>query len=108
MPEKWEEFVDNLKDPAGVIAKTEFKRLLSDTRADSDQFVKKQGAKLERYLNQLASREITPEQFKGYVEALHKLTEMQALKMQVAAKASAQRLCKGIQEMVLNGLMRLI
>jgi hypothetical protein len=33
---------------------------------------------------------------------------MQALKMQVAAKASAQRLCEGIEDMILNGLMRLL
>ena len=108
MPEKWETFVDNLKDTNGVLAKSELKALVSLAKSDSDEFIKKQGVKLERYLNQLALGQITPEQFKGYIEDLHKLTEMQALKMQVAAKASAQRLCKGIEDMILNGLMRLL
>ncbi|MBI3811105.1 MAG: hypothetical protein HY283_02710 [Nitrospirae bacterium] len=108
MPEKWESFVDHLKDTNGVLAKGELKTLVSLAKIDSDEFVKKQGVKLERYLNQLALGEITPEEFKGYVADLQTLTGIQSLKMQVAAKASAQRLCKGIEDIILNGLMRLL
>lgn len=108
MPEKWETFVDKLKDTNGVLAKAELKALVSGAKTDSDEFIKKQGVKLERYLNQLALGEITPEEFKGYVADLRTLTEIQSLKMQVAAKASAQRLCQGIEDMILNGLVRLL
>jgi hypothetical protein len=108
MPEKWESFVDQVKDEAGLLAKTELKTFVIEAKSESDKFIKRQGIKLERYLNQLALGEITPGEFKGYVEDLHQLTEMQSLKMQVAAKASAQHLCKGIEEMILNGLMRLL
>lgn len=108
MPQTWEGFVDNLKDTAGGLAKTELKNFVAQTKADSDQFIKKQGVKLERYLNQLALGEITPEQFKGYIEDIRDLTRAQSLKMQVAARASAQRVCKGIEDLILNGLMRLL
>jgi hypothetical protein len=108
MPQPWESFVDNLKDTAGVLAKAELKALVSVTKTDSDEFIKKQGIKLERYLNQLALGQITPDQFKRYIEDLHTLTEMQSLKMQVASKAGAQRLCKGIEDVILNGLMRVL
>lgn len=56
----------------------------------------------------LANSGIVPEEFKGYVEDIRRLTEMEALKMRVAAKASAQRVCKGVEDMILNGLMRLL
>lgn len=79
-----------------------------NAKADSNEFIKRQGVKLERYLNQLALGEISPEEFKGYIEDIRRLTEMEALKMQVAAKASAQRLCWGIEKTILNGLMRLM
>lgn len=108
MPEQWEAFVDHLKDSAGLLAKEELKRLITDAKGDSSQFIQKQGMKLERYLNQLAAAEITKEAFEGYVEDLRALTEMQSLKMRVAAKASAQRFCKGIEETIFNGLLELL
>ncbi len=108
MPEPWEIFIDSLRDSAGVLAKEELKALVANAKADSNQFVRKQAIKLERYLNQLATGEITKEEFEGTLEDLRTLTEMQSLKMKVAAKASAQRLCRGMEEIILNGLMKLL
>ena len=108
MPKKWESFVDSLKDDAGLLAKAELKTLISQAKINQDEFIKKQGVKLERYLNQLASGKITEEQFQGYMEDIRDLTEMQSLKMRVGAKASAQRLIAEIEELIINGLMRLL
>ena len=108
MPKKWETFVDDLKDTAGVLAKAELESLVFEAKADRNEFIKKQGVKLERYLNQLASGKITEEQFLSYMEDIRDLTKMQALKMRVAAKASAQRLAAGIEKLIINGLMRLL
>lgn len=108
MPEPWESFIDNLRDTAGLFAKDELKRLVANAKADANAFIRKQGVKMERYLNQLAAGEISKEEFEGNMEDLRTLTEMQSLKMKVAAKASAQRLCEGIEEVVLNGLMTLL
>jgi uncharacterized protein (DUF1800 family) len=108
MAEAWEAFVDSLRDTAGVLAKGELKNFVAQAKADSDQFIKRQGVKIERCLNQLARSEITPAEFQGYMEDIRDLTQAQSLKMQVAAKASAQRVCKGIEDLILNGLMRLL
>lgn len=108
MAANWEVFIDNLKDDSGKLAKDELKKLIMLAKSDSQAFIKKQGEKLERYLNQLASGEITKEQFKGYVEDIRDLTEMEKLKMSVAAKASAQRLADGIASLVIDGLLALV
>lgn len=92
----------------GTLAKDELKNLVKNAKADSEDFIKRQGAKLERYLNQLAAGQITKDQFEGYVRDIRDLTEMQALKMSVAGKASAQRLANGISNLIIDGLLALI
>jgi hypothetical protein len=105
---KWKSFVDDLKDEAGILAKTELKNLILNAKADSNLFIKKQGGKIERYLNQLASKKITKKRFKAYMEDIRDLTAMEQLKMRAAAKAGAQRLVNGIEELILNGLIMLL
>lgn len=108
MASNWEVFIDNLKDDTGKLAKDELKGLVKAAKKDSDAFIKKQGKKLERYLDQLAAGEITKEQFKEYVEDIRDITEAQKLKMSAAAKASAQRLADGITSLVIDGLLSLV
>ncbi|MEK7273676.1 MAG: hypothetical protein AAB296_08835 [Candidatus Desantisbacteria bacterium] len=105
---RWEDFIDNLKDDAGILAKDELKTLIKTVRNDSEDFIKKQGEKMERYLDQLAEGEITRAQFEGYVMDIKDLTEMQALKMSVAAKVRAQNLAQGMSDLVIKGLLTLI
>lgn len=108
MSPKWQDFIDNLKDDAGKLAKDELKDLIMTAKDNSEGFIKRQGEKLELYLNQLATEQITKEQFEGYVRDIKDLTEMQALKMSVSAKASAQRLVNGIINLIIDGLLSLI
>ncbi len=104
----WIQFIDDLKDEAGSLAKSELIGLITSSKADADSFVRKQAAKTERYLNQLASGEITKEDFVQNMKNIQRLTELQALKLSVAAKASAQRLTIGIQILILDSLLKLI
>ncbi len=108
MPSPWEAFVDNLVSGGKKIAKDELKHLLTFAKEDANDFIRGQGTKLERYLNELALGQITPEQFETLVKDLKSLTEMRALEMQVAAKASAQRLIVGITTLVIQGLVTTI
>ncbi|NIM89941.1 MAG: hypothetical protein GTO17_03230 [Candidatus Aminicenantes bacterium] len=108
MSSKWEDFIDNLKDESGKLAKDELKDLVKNTKEDSEQFIKRQGEKLELYLNQLASREITKEQFEGYILDIKDLTELKAIEMLADAKARAQRLVNGIIDLIINGLVFLL
>jgi hypothetical protein len=104
----WIQFVNDLKDEAGALAKSELVGLITSSKADADDFIRKQAIKTERYLNQLAAGEITKEDFVQNMKNIQRLNEMQALKLSVAAKASAQRLTQGIQNLILDNLFKLI
>ncbi len=104
----WEDFIDNIKDETGKLAKDELKDLVKNAKDDSTEFIKEQGEKLERYITQLAKSEINKGQFEGYVLDLADLTEMEANKRTVAAKASAQRLVEGVKNIIIDNLLSLI
>lgn len=108
MPSSWETFVDNLIAGGKQFAKEELKNLISFAKGDANEFIKSQGEKLERYLNELATAQITKDKFKGLVQDLKDLTEEKALELEVAAKASTQRLAEGITRLIIEGLLKLI
>jgi hypothetical protein len=104
----WENLLNKLGTNAGDLLKGELNKFLQMAKTDSEDFIKRQGEKMELYLNQLAAGKITKDQFEGYINDIKDLTEMQALKMSVAAKARVQSLVKGITDLIINGLLTLI
>ena len=88
--------------------KEEITSLLDWAKSDSSDFIREQGLKLEDYMNQLAADEFTKEQLEGYLRDNVRLLELQKLKMQVAEKASAQRLINGITYHILDRLLKLL
>ena len=56
----------------------------------------------------LAAGELTPAGFKKLVLKMDVLTKLETIKLEVAAKASAQRLADGIQKHVIDGLCKLL
>ncbi|MBI3989503.1 MAG: hypothetical protein HY347_07785 [candidate division NC10 bacterium] len=108
MPSQWETFVDTLIAGGKQIAKDELKILISLSKEDANDFIRSQGEKLERYLDLLAAGQITKEEFELLVKDLKDLTEMRALELQVAAKASAQRLVAGVTKLIIEGLLKLV
>jgi len=104
----WEAFIDNLKDEAGKLSKDELKGLVKGAKSDSEDFIKRQGRKIERYLNQLAGGKITKDQFESYITDIRDLTTMEALKLSVEAKARAQRLIIGLCNLLIEGLLGLL
>ncbi len=108
MSSPWETFVDSLIAGGKQIAKNEMKSLVSVAKGDANKFIRSQGQKLERYLNLLGAGQISKEEFELLVKDLKTLTEMQALELDVAAKASAQRLAAGITDLMINGLMKVV
>jgi len=105
---RWEDFIDNIEDSIGKLAKDELKNLIETTKSDSEDFIKRQGEKMEVYLTQLASGNITKEQFEGYIRDIQALIEMKALQMSVASKARAQSLAHGITNLIIDGLLKMI
>lgn len=108
MTEPWITFIDELKDEAGILAKNELKDLISDSLEDTEEFTRNQAQKIQRYLNQLALSQITKQQFEGYMVDTADLTRMHAVKMEVAAKVRAQRLADGVQNLILDRLLKVL
>jgi hypothetical protein len=108
MAKDWQDFINNLTDELGILAKEELIALVKDTKEDQESFIRRQGEKLELYLSQLATGKITKEQFEGYILDIVDLTRLQARKMRVRAKARAQRLAKNIKKLVIDGLIKVI
>lgn len=63
---------------------------------------------IECWTIMLAAGELTPAGFKKLVSKMDVLTKLETIKLEVAAKASAQRLANGIQKYVIDGLCKLL
>ena len=105
---KFSDFVDGLKDQAGVLAKDELKRLVVESKADASEFVSRQAENLETWTVMLADGQLTPAGFRKLVKRMEVLGDLQALKLKVQAKAAAQRLRDGIEDLVIEALFKLI
>jgi hypothetical protein len=105
---KFTNFIDNIKDESGKLAKTEFKNLIASAKKDNSDFVRLQAANLERWTVMLSDGDLTPRGYKKLVRKMEVLTQLEVIKLKVAAKASAQRLAKGIEDLVINSLFKLI
>jgi hypothetical protein len=108
MSQQWEQLFEELKGEAADLLKGELGKWLSEAKAETDGFVRRQAQKTELYLNQLAAGQITKLQAESYMQDIKDLTTLQELKMSVAGKASAQRLVKGIEDLILDRLFSLL
>lgn len=104
----WKEFVDGLKDKGGTLAKEELKELVASAKSDGNEFIQRQGTKLERYLAQLAAGAITVKEFELYTKDLVTLTMMESTAMAQEAQMRAHRLAMKIADLVLKGLLALL
>ncbi len=104
----WEDFIEGVVDDAGLLVKDEVNDLLKSAKEDSEEFLRRQGEKIENYLNQLAGGKISKEQLEGYLIDIKDLTEMHALRLSLAGRARAQRLADGITNIIIGRLLALI
>lgn len=105
---KFTDFVDGLQDAAGTLAKDELKKLVKDAKKDNSDFVRLQAENLERWTVLLADGDLTPVGYRKIVSKMEVLTQLHVIKLKVKARASAQRLAKGIRDLVVDGLFKLI
>lgn len=105
---KFTDFVDGLVDEGKKLAKDELKKLIVDAKKDESDFVRLQAENLERWTVMLADHDLTPAGYKKLVHKMEVLTQLEAIKLKVKAKASAQRLADGIKGLIINGLFKLI
>ncbi len=102
------DYIDGFADKTSMLAKDELKDLIITAKKDESEFVRMQAENVERWTVMLAAGELTPAGFKKLVSKMDVLTKLETIKLEVAAKASAQRLASGIQKYVIDGLCKLL
>jgi hypothetical protein len=105
---KFTDFIDGIVDESKTLAKDELKQLIASAKKDESDFVRLQAENLERWTVMLADEELTAKGYQLLVKKMEVLTQLEVIKLKVKAKASAQRLASGIQEMVVKSLFALI
>ncbi len=105
---KFSVFIDNIVDESGKLAKDELKQLISSAKKDKSDFVRLQAENFERWTIMLSEGELTVKGYKLLVKKMEVLTQLKVIKLKVKAKASAQRLANGIQELIVKSLFALI
>ena len=105
---KFTDFIDSVVDESKELAKSELKGLIATSKKDTSDFVRLQAENFERWTVMLAEGDLTVKGYKKLVKKMEVLTQLDTIKLKVSAKASAQRLADGIQEMVVKGLFSLI
>jgi hypothetical protein len=95
-------------DESKKLAKEELKAIVASAKKDKSDFVRLQAENLERWTVMLADNQLTPMGYKLLVRKMEVLTQLEVIKLKVEAKASAQRLAAGIQELVVKSLFALI
>jgi len=105
---KFTDFIDGVVDESKGLAKSELKGLIATSKKDTSDFVRLQAENFERWTVMLAEGDLTVKGYKKLVKKMEVLTQLDTIKLKVSAKASAQRLADGIQEIVVKGLFTLI
>lgn len=105
---KFTQFIDGIFGEGQDLAKNEIKNLVQDAKSDASDFVRLQAENLERWTVMLADGDLTAKGYKLLVKKMEVLTQLEVIRLKVAAKASAQRLSDGIRDMFVNGLFKLI
>ncbi len=105
---KFTDYIDGFADKTSMLAKDELKELIISAKKDESEFVRMQADNIERWTEMLAAGELTPAGFEKLVSKMDVLTKLETIKLEVAAKASAQRLADGIQKYVIEGLCKLL
>ena len=89
-------------------AKDDLKKLISDAKSDSCEFIQKQGKDLEKYLAALAKGDINKNEFADLIKGLTALDTMEFRRLSIEVKVRAQELSQQITELVIDGLIKMI
>jgi hypothetical protein len=105
---KLSDFLDDLLAAGGTLAKGELLALLKTARKDKSDFVRLQAANLERWTVMLAEGDLSADGYRKLVRNMEVIAHLEAIKLKVQARASAQRLAAGIRDLVMGQLFKLI
>jgi hypothetical protein len=105
---KFTDYIDGFADKTSTLAKEELKELIFSAKKDKSEFVRLLAVNVEHWTGMLAAGELSPKGYERLVSNMDVLTELENINLDVAAKASAQRLADGIQKYIIDGLCKLL
>jgi hypothetical protein len=108
MDAKIDEFFNSIKDGSFALIRGELVTFVDGLKNRTDDFSKQQHVKIEKYLLQLATQQITKQQFQDAMLDIKTLAEMELRLENVQRKAAAQRITDGLTKLVINGLIKAI
>ena len=109
MDKNWQDMFDNIKnDPESQKIKEDCTGFFQSLKNDSKEFNRQQAVKIERYVNQLASGDITEDQCKGFLQDIADLMTIKANEMEVSSKARTQTLQKQFVALVIGRVLPMI
>lgn len=90
------------------LAGGELQQFVENGLNDANIFLREEIVILDRYLGQIATAEITKEEFKGYVVDLHQNIMTHELVMKHASQERAGRMAERMERLVLQRLVDLL
>lgn len=103
-----EQFVSNIKDEAGTLARSEILEFLRWNAAEADEFTKQLKQDVDRYMLQLAAGQITKRDLEMYLRSHQRQAEAHLLVAGVVRKAMTQRLVNGIKDLLIGNLLKFL
>lgn len=102
------ESINSLIPETVDFARDELKEVIGKAKFDNNILVRHIGELAEEYIQMRALDQLNNEEFVELMEDLIDLEKMQFHKISIEAKARAEKIVKGIRELVLNKLIALI
>ena len=108
MDAKINDYLNSLKDGSFALCRGELLAFLDGFKSQTDEFVNQQKGTLEKLLLQLATQQITKQQFQDAIDDMKTELDAEITLNKVKTKASAQRISDGLTKLVINGLIKAI
>lgn len=102
------ESLRSLLNDASEFSLNELEQLIHEAKSDSCIFIRHIGELTQEFISMRAKGEIDNDEFKELMEDLIDLDKMQFHKLSVDTKARAEKVIRGVAQLVLNKLLPLI
>ena len=104
MPINFQEIFNNLKQGVSSLAETSLKDFVLQAKSDGQKILDSMKAKLEKWSNQLANGELSPEDFKELILGQKDLLEMVALKEAGLLLISAEAFKNSVLNLIITSI----
>lgn len=92
----FDRILDAIKDEALDFAKDEFKVLLARAKADSNDLVKENAAKIVKWLKMIAEGDLDKDEFNALIDSQKRVVEQYLTTLEIQARARSEKITMGL------------